>query len=128
MLPLYWADKVAALGVAKVALAWPLYAAAVPHGADPGARALPWTPRPTATDSPEVEVPLSAGSSGSSIDSMPSSESGAVRNSSSSCASRASSGLGAMGWSSRMMLTSAVSGRQQRRRPACRRTVSFRAV
>lgn len=29
MLPLYWADQVAALGVAKVALSWPLYAAAV---------------------------------------------------------------------------------------------------
>jgi Protein of unknown function (DUF3159) len=29
MLPLYWADQVAALGVAKVVLSWPLYAAAV---------------------------------------------------------------------------------------------------
>ena len=29
MLPLYWADQVAALGVAKIVLSWPLYAAAV---------------------------------------------------------------------------------------------------
>jgi hypothetical protein len=29
MLPLYWADQVAALGVAKIALGWPLYLAAI---------------------------------------------------------------------------------------------------